>query len=128
MTDKATIPFVATDSNDIVVHGYVEVHRPGPGGRDHGNPRAAAPYFEFLETRNVCLIDPAELRREMEAALAQALQVIGIEDPSQAAVASDVDAILRGVLAQCRASPDKYVSNSSNVTLANLNADDLQLS
>jgi hypothetical protein len=64
----------------------------------------------------------------MEAALTQALQVIGIEDPSQAAVASDVDAILRGVLAQCRASPDKYVSNSSNVTLANLNADDLQLS
>lgn len=41
MTDKATVPFVATDSNGVVVHGYVEVHRPGPGGRYYGNPRAA---------------------------------------------------------------------------------------
>jgi hypothetical protein len=47
MTDKATIPFVATDSNDIVVHGYVEVHRPGPGGRYYGNPRAAMPTSNF---------------------------------------------------------------------------------
>jgi hypothetical protein len=127
MTDKATVPFVATDSNGVVVHGYVEVHRPGPGGRYYGNPRAADAYFEFLETREICLIDPYELKRAMAQALTEPLETIGIANPSQAAVDRDVEEKYDGIQAQCGAELE-YVSTPRNVTLANLNEDDLQFS
>jgi hypothetical protein len=130
MTDRATVPFVATDSNGVVVHGYVEVHRPVPGGRNYGNPRAADPYFEFLETRDVCRIDQDVLKRAMFDALMGALRTIGMTDPDPdpGAVSDDVDEILSGVFAQCRANADKYVSTPDGVTLANLNQDDFRFS
>jgi hypothetical protein len=123
MADKATVPFVATDSNGVVVHGYVEVHRPGPGRQHYGNPRAADPYFEFLETRELCLIDPEELKGAMREALRQALEAIGIGDPHPAAVDRDVNEKYRRIEAQCGAKHE-YVSTPQNVTLANLNVDD----
>jgi len=115
MAQSATRYFDVTDDNGVTVHGYVEVHRPtNPRDPDFGNDRVAYRYFQFLNTRDACLIDPERLKGAMRDALAGALESLGISGARQERVETDATSSFNAMKEQCLRNPDKYVSNGSS--------------
>jgi Ca2+-binding RTX toxin-like protein len=115
MPQSATQYFDVTDVNGVTVHGYVEVFRPtSPSDPNYGNDRAATRYFEFLNTRDVCTIDPDALKSGMAAALTSAVEALGIDSPNAQNIIRDSNSSFDAIKQQCIQNPDKYVSNEAS--------------
>ena len=104
-----------TDSNGVRVRGYVETFRPtNPNHPFYNEPRYAENLFFFSTTREVCTIDPAELKTAMQDALRDALVRLGIDQPSETTIANNVETSIRNMRQQCDENADKYVSNETS--------------
>jgi hypothetical protein len=78
------VPFDVTDDNGVRVEGTAEAARDPngdyykPGSPYYLNPRYAERYFEFLNPREACTIDPQVLSRGVQGAFSEALKRLGV--------------------------------------------------
>lgn len=112
-------PFDATDENGVRVTGTAEAYRDrngpfhDPSSEFYQNPRYSDHAIDYLNTRDVCRINPDVLGQAVQKAFQSALVRLGIDDPKGPAVRLDVDKWIAETLRQCALHSDKYVSNQS---------------
>ncbi len=110
-------PFDVTDENGVRVTGTAEAFRDpkgpfyDPNSKFYQNPRYSDHDISYLNTRDVCRINPEVLSHAVQEAFRAALIKFGMPDPKEPAVKSDVDGWIAETLRQCALHPNKYVSN-----------------
>jgi len=112
-------PFDTTDENGVRVTGTAEAYRDGhgpfydPSSEFYQNPRYSDHAIDYLNTRDVCRINPDVLGQAVQKAFQSALVRLGIDDPKGPAVKLDVEKWIAETLRHCALHPDKYVSSES---------------
>lgn len=110
-------PFDATDEKGVRVTGTAEADRDpngafyDPSSEFYQNPRYSDHAIDYLNTRDVCRINPDVLGQAVKKAFQSALVRLGISDPKGPAVKLDVEKWIAKTLRHCALHPDKYVSN-----------------
>ncbi len=111
-------PFDVTDENGVRVTGTAEASRDrhgpyyDPKSEFYQNDRYPDdPLIEYLNSRDVCRINPDVLSQAVQEAFSKALARLGIRKPSSSAVGNKVRESIAQTLLHCALNPDKYVSN-----------------
>jgi hypothetical protein len=113
-------PFDVTDENGVRVTGTVEAYRDrngpyyDPTSKFYQNPRFSQRDIQYLNTRDVCRINPAVLSAAVQDVFHKALTNFGMDDPSPSAIKDDINNSIAETLRQCALHPDKYVSNPTS--------------
>jgi hypothetical protein len=115
--------FDVEDENGVRVTGTVEAYRKrdgdyyNPNSPSFRNERHADVDINYLNTRDVCRIDPNKLKEAVADAFARALVRFGIPDPKMDNVEQKVGELIKATRQQCALNPDKYVSNQNSLAV-----------
>ena len=115
--------FDVTDENGVRVTGTVEAyHDPNgdyynPQSEFYLNPRHRDLDINYLNTRDVCRINPEKLKQAVAEAFARALAKSGVDKPNTDVVDKNVGDSIDFTRRQCAQNPDKYVSNQTSLAV-----------